>query len=91
MRAGVAGGPAVVVGVDGAQDVVPGFGRGEEVVTPVGGELAGEAGVLGVGDEPPAGLGLQAKHVGSLCSVKRRCDWMRRTRAICGGRATRRT
>ena len=39
-----------------------GLGRSEEVVTPVGGKEAGESGVVGVGDEPPALFGLEAQH-----------------------------
>src|ERR1700735_189401 len=59
---GVAGGPAVVVDVDAEEDVGAGLGFGEDFVAPVLGEGAGEVGVVGMGDEPPAGFGFETEH-----------------------------
>jgi hypothetical protein len=58
----IAGGPAIVVGVNASQHPLTWLGRKEPFVAPLFGEGAGQVRMIHVGDQPPTGFRLQTKH-----------------------------
>jgi hypothetical protein len=62
LRVLIAGGPAIVVGMNASQHPRTRLGRKEPFVAPLFSEGARQVRMIHVGNQPPSGFRLQTKH-----------------------------